>query len=127
MKSTGMKLTIRADGFEGWAKRARVRAKKLDRGERLAPEMTINFGSAMEMLEVLTVERMRLLETTRMQAFSVTGLAAALKRDPKSVRRDVAKLVRFGVLRTREEINPGHGRVKIVEPVAQRVEMRASF
>jgi hypothetical protein len=64
---------------------------------------------------------------TPKQAFSVTGLAAVLKRDPKSVRRDVLKLVQVGVLRTREEINPGHDRVKIVEPVAKRVEMRASF
>ncbi|QNI37296.1 hypothetical protein [Edaphobacter albus] len=58
---------------------------------------------------------------------SVTGLATVLKRDPKSVRQDVLKLVRVGALRTRKEINPGHGREKIVEPVAERVEMRASF
>ena len=122
-----MKLTVRTDGFEGWAKRARVRARKMDRGERLVAERTINFESPLEMLRVLTTERMRLLEATRTQAFSVTGLAAALGRDPKSVRRDVLKLVEVGVLRTREEINPGHGRVKIVEPVAERVEMRASF
>lgn len=122
-----MKLTVRADGFEGWVKRGRVRAEKLTRGEKVVAEKTINFESPLEMLEVLSAERMRLLETTRSQAYSVTGLAAALKRDPKSVRRDVLKLVRVGVLRTREEINPGHGRVKIVEPVAERVEMRASF
>ena len=122
-----MRLTVRADGFEGWARRGRERAEKLTRGEKIAAEKTINFGSALEMRRVLTVERMRLLEATRKQAFSVTGLAAALKRDPKSVRRDVLKLVQLGVLRTREEINPGHGRVKIVEPVAKRVEMRASF
>jgi predicted transcriptional regulator len=122
-----MRLTVRADGFEGWARRGRERAEKLARGEKIAAEKTINFGSALEMRRVLTVERMRLLEATRKQAFSVTGLAAVLKRDPKSVRRDVLKLVQVGVLRTREEINPGHGRVKIVEPVAKRVEMRASF
>ncbi len=122
-----MRLTVRADGFEGWARRGRERAEKLTRGEKIAAEKTINFGSALEMRRVLTVERMRLLEATRKQAFSVTGLAAVLKRDPKSVRRDVLKLVQVGVLRTREEINPGHGRVKIVEPVAKRVEMRASF
>jgi predicted transcriptional regulator len=122
-----MKLTVRTDGFEGWAKRGRERAEKLTRGEKIVAEKTINFGSALEMRRVLTVERMRLLEATRKQAFSVTRLAAVLKRDPKSVRRDVLKLVQVGVLRTREEINPGHGRVKIVEPVAKRVEMRASF
>jgi hypothetical protein len=69
--------------------------------ERIEPEMTITFESPL--------------------------LAAALKRDPKSVRRDVMKLERVGVLRAREEINPGHGRVKIAEPVAKRFELRASF
>jgi predicted transcriptional regulator len=57
----------------------------------------------------------------------VTALAKKLKRDPKSVRRDVAKLEQYGIVRTREEINPGHGRVKIVEPVAKSFELRATF
>jgi predicted transcriptional regulator len=122
-----MKLTVRADGFEGWTKRGREGALKPSRGEKIVAEKIINFDSALEMMTVLTVERMRLLEATRKQVLSVTGLAAELKRDPKSVRRDVLKLVRVGVLRTREAVNPGHGRVKIVEPVAQRVKMWAIF
>jgi len=76
---------------------------------------------------VLTAERMRLCQVARTKAFSVSGLARALKRDPKSVRRDVQKLESFGVLRTRMEVNPGHGRVKIVEPVAASFELRARF
>jgi len=122
-----MKLIVHTDGFEGYRKRATARAKRLTRREKIVPGLSITFESPLEMLEVLTAERMRLCEVARMQPFSVTGLAAALKRDPKSVRRDVLKLVRVGVLRTREEINPGHGRVKIVEPVAKRFELRASF
>jgi len=122
-----MKLIVRADGFEGWARRGLERAEKLTRGEKIVAEKTINFGSALEMRRVLTVERMRLLKAVRKQALSVTGLAATLKRDPKSVRRDVQKLVQVGALLTREQVNPGHGRVKIVEPVAKRVEMRATF
>jgi hypothetical protein len=50
----------------------------------------------------------------------VASLAAVLKRDSKSVRRDVVKLEQAGMLRTYEEINPGYGRVRIVEPVAGR-------
>jgi predicted transcriptional regulator len=122
-----MKAIVRADGFEGWAKRARARAERLTRGEKIVPELSITFENPLAMLEVLTAERMRLCEVARTKAYSVSGLAAALKRDPKSVRRDVLKLQRVGVLRTREEINPGHGRVKIVEPVAKRFELRASF
>ncbi len=122
-----MKLTIRTDGFEGHKRRSLARARKLDRGERIEPERTITFESPLDMLEVLTVERVRLCEVARTQPFSISGLATALKRDPKSVRRDVLKLERVGVLRTREEINPGHGRVRIVEPVAKSFELRARF
>jgi predicted transcriptional regulator len=122
-----MKLTIRADGFEGWSQRSRERAERLARKELLEPEMTINFDSPLEMLECLTAQRMRLFQAAQKRAHSVSELAAALKRDPKSVRRDVQKLERAGVLRTREAINPGHGRVKIVEPVAKSFELRARF
>ena len=122
-----MKLTIRADGFEGWSQRSRERAERLARKELLEPEMTINFDSPLEMLECLTAQRMRLFQAAQKRAHSVSELAAALKRDPKSVRRDVQKLERAGVLRTREAINPGHGRVKIVEPVADSFELRARF
>lgn len=118
-----MKLKIFTDGFEG----ARKRAQTMDRGERIVPSRAITFDSPISMLEVLTAERMRVVEVARQQRYTMTGLAAALGRDPKSVRRDVAKLERAGVLRTREQVNPGHGRVKIVVPVAQRIELRASF
>jgi predicted transcriptional regulator len=89
--------------------------------------MTINFESPLDMLECLSPERMRLFKVARTHSYSVSGLAAALKRDPKSVRRDVQKLEQAGVLRTRMAVNPGHGRVKIVEPVAESFELRARF
>jgi predicted transcriptional regulator len=122
-----MKRTIHTDGFEGWAKRAKERAQKLDRGERIAPSFGFTFESPEQMVEVLTVQRLRMVKMAQTKPFSVTALAKRLKRDPKSVRRDVAKLEQYGIVRTREEINPGHGRVKIVEPVAKRFELRATF
>ena len=122
-----MKTTIRTDGYEGWAKRARARAQKMDRGEKIAASRTITFESPMDIFEVLTPERVRLCMVARTKPYSVTGLAMELKRDPKSVRRDVLKLEKYGVLRTREEINPGHGRVKIVEPVAKTFVLQTSF
>jgi hypothetical protein len=53
------------------------------------------------------------------------GACGGLKRDPKSVRRDVLKLEQAGVVRTREQINPSHGRVRIVEPVAREYRLTA--
>lgn len=57
----------------------------------------------------------------RLMAYFAGGAEAR----SKSVRRDVVKLEQAGMLRTYEETNPGHGRVRIVEPVAVRVEIRA--
>jgi predicted transcriptional regulator len=122
-----MKTRILADGFEGFRKRSLARAKKLDRGEPFEPEKIINFADPLDMMQVLTAERIRLCAVARKEAVSVSALAAKLKRDPKSVRRDVVTLERAGVLRTRLAPNPGHGRVRIVEPVAARFELRASF
>ena len=122
-----MKFKIHTDGFEGFMERSLARAKKISRGERIEPSFGITFESPTQMAEVMTVQRLRVIEVARKKPYSVTALARELGRDPKSVRRDVAKLVEYGVVRTREEINPGHGRVKIVVPLAARFEMRASF
>ena len=120
-----MKMKINTDGFEGYAKRAVTRARKLDRRDLIQPEITITFDNPLAMLEVLTAERIRLVQKVRTKSFSITALAAALGRDPKSVRRDVLKLERAGVIRTRERINPGHGRAKVVEPVALEYRLTA--
>ena len=122
-----MKLTIHTDGFDGYMERSRVRAEKWAKGERVEPSFGFTFESPAQMFELLTAERVRVVETARTKPYSVTELARVLKRDPKSVRRDVKKLMEFGVVRTREAINPGHGRVKIVEPVAKNFELRARF
>jgi len=122
-----MKFKIHTDGFEGFVERSIERARKMDRGERMKPSFGITFESPLQMFEVLTAQRLRVVEVARTKPYSVMGLAKKLKRDPKSVRRDVKKLEQYGVVRTREAINPGHGRVKIVEPVADRFELRASF
>ena len=48
-----MRLKINSDGFEGYAKRALNRAKKLDRGETIKPEITITFEDPLAMIEIL--------------------------------------------------------------------------
>jgi predicted transcriptional regulator len=121
------KLTIHADGIEGYSKRALARARKLDRSERIEPEVTITFEDPLQMSAVLTASRLRLVQEVKKRAISMTALASELKRDLKSVRRDVGKLERVGVVRTREQVNPGHGRVKIVETIAKQVRLVANL
>ena len=54
-------------------------------------------------------------------------LAADLKRDRQAVRRDVSLLEELGLLKTRKELNPGHGRRRIVEPLGQKYQLAANI
>jgi predicted transcriptional regulator len=122
-----MKTKILADGFEGHRQRSLERARKLTDGERLEPERIFTFADPLDMLECLTAQRIRLFQLLRKKPLSISALAVELGRNRGSVTRDVNKLKRIGLLRLREQINPGHGVVQIVEPVAQKFEMRIAI
>jgi predicted transcriptional regulator len=49
-----------------------------------------------------------------------------LKRDRKAVSRDVKILESFGLLKTREQANPGHGMMKVIEPLAESYHLTAT-
>ncbi|HTZ98114.1 MAG TPA: HTH domain-containing protein [Terriglobales bacterium] len=121
-----LKARITSDGVEGFFSRSREHARKLDRGEELSPEFTISFENAADMMKVLSPERLRLLRTTKEGAMSVSRLADELKRDTRAVGRDVNLLEQLGLLRTRYRVNPGHGRLRIVEPRAARYQLVAT-
>jgi predicted transcriptional regulator len=48
------KLRITADGVKGFFDRAHAHARKLGRGEELAPEITVSFENATDMIRVLS-------------------------------------------------------------------------
>lgn len=120
-------VRIAADGVTGLFDRAREHARKLDRGFELAPEITVSFESPADMMRVLSAQRVRLLRAARQKPSAVSDLAARLRRDARAVSRDVELLVQFGLVRTRYEINPGHGKRRIVEPRAARYQLVAAI
>ncbi len=122
-----VKVRVTSDGVEGFFDRAREHARKLDRGEEVAPELTVSFENASDMMRVLSVQRIRLLRVARKKATPVSDLAVDLKRDTRAVGRDVDLLERFGLLRTRYEKNPGHGKRRIVESRAARYQLTATI
>lgn len=121
------KVTITTETADQFFARIIDNAAKLDRGERIAPGITISFEDPLEMLEVLTAERVRLLRKAKAGAAPVADLASALKRDVRAVSRDVDRLEKAGLLRTSFETNPGHGRRKVVEPVAREFCLTANL
>lgn len=121
-----MKTKIFSDGFEGHVRRSLCRAKRREKGERLESQRSITFADPIHMLECLTAERIRLCQVARKKRLSISALAEELGRNRGSVTRDVNKLKQHGLIRLREEVNPGHGVVQIVEPVAQKFDLRSA-
>jgi predicted transcriptional regulator len=85
--------------------------------------MRLTFEDPADLLRVLTEQRIRILNAVRRNPAPVSELATVLKRDRTAVRRDVRILTAFGLLEIHEETNPGHGRRKIVGPIASKCEL----
>jgi predicted transcriptional regulator len=67
------------------------------------------------------------IHAVREKPAPVSELAIVLKRDRTAVKRDVKILATFGLVKIREEANSGHGRRKIVQPLASRYELVATI
>jgi predicted transcriptional regulator len=124
--SKRVKVRIINDGTKGFFDRARERARKLDKNQKLAPELTISFENATDMLRVLSPQRLRLLHVAQTKPGPISELANGLKRDTRAVTRDIDLLEQFGLLRSRYEVNPGHGKRRIVEPRAVKYQLIAT-
>lgn len=122
-----MKTKILTDGFEGHARRSLHRASQREQGIALEAEKIITFADPLDMAQCLTVQRLRLWEVVRKKHLSISALAEELGRNRGSVTRDVNTLKAVGMIRLREQVNPGHGVLQIVEPVAKRLEMRVAL
>src|SRR4051794_25418307 len=112
-------VKVSSGSVEGFFKRSHERAVKLDRKKKLPTEIRITFEDPADLMRALSVQRVKMLQVVKdNQRPTVTKLATMLKRDRKSVTRDVVVLEKLGLIRTKTEVNPGHGVVKVVEPLA---------
>jgi predicted transcriptional regulator len=127
MKKTAKNLNVGTGTTEDFFERSLKRARGLDRGEKLASEMRLTFEDPADLLRVLTAQRVRLIHAIRKKPAPVSDLATTLKRDRTAVRRDVKVLKSFGLVKIQEETNPGHGRRKIVLPLALKYELIATI
>jgi predicted transcriptional regulator len=121
------KVILTASSTDEYFERARKRARAMDRGEMPPAEITISFEDPMDLLAVLTSERVRLLRQVKLKGQQISALAEGLKRDVRAVSRDISLLEEAGLVRTRYQSNPGHGRRKLVESVAQNYRLVADL
>jgi predicted transcriptional regulator len=99
----------------------------MDRGEKLPSEISMTFEDPADLIRVLSAERVRVIHAVREKPAPVSELALTLRRDRKAVKRDVSLLESFGLVSGREEINPGHGRRRIIEPRAAKYKLVATI
>jgi predicted transcriptional regulator len=98
------------------------------RKEPIAAETVITFEDATAMWRCLTPQRTRLIKfVIQNNGTPITHLAIQLKRPRRAVDRDVSLLESIGLVRTRFKTNPGHGRIKIVEPVAHKYQLTTTL
>jgi predicted transcriptional regulator len=121
------KVVLSTGGSEEFFKIAHEHAAKLDKRERIEPEIRIIFEDPADLMRALTAERVRILQTLKgEQKPTITHLACVLKRDRKAVSRDLSVLSDLGLLRLCKRTNPGHGVVTVVEPVAKKYHLTAT-
>ncbi len=121
-------VKVSSGSVEHFFKRSHERAVKLDRKEKLPTDLRITFEDPADLMRTLSAQRVRVLQVVKRNPKpTVTKLATMLKRDRKSVTRDVVVLEKLGLIRTKTEANPGHGVVKVVEPLAERYHLTATL
>lgn len=120
-------VTVSSGTVEAFIGRSLERARKMDRGEELPCEITMTFEDPADLVRMLSAERVRVLRSVRAKPAPISELAATLGRDRKAVKRDVSLLESFGLLNAREEVNPGHGRRRIIEPRAATYRLVATI
>ena len=121
------KVKVGTGTVEEFFERSLNRARKLDRGERLIPEMRLTFEDPADLIRAMTLKRVELIHTVRKHSAGVSEIAKLLHRDRAAVDRDVKVLESLGLLKTDWETNPGHGRRKIVRPLADKYELVATI
>ena len=121
------RIRVGVESMDRFFSRMRVKARRLDSGDKLEPGLTVSFEDPADFLEVITPARVRILKEIDGRALAIFTLAAALSRDPSAVRRDVALLESKHLVRTRKVANPGHGSRTLVERVAGAIELSATL
>jgi predicted transcriptional regulator len=97
-----------------------------DKGESIKKHCaTLTFVEPAEMLHFLSAAKIKLINNIRNHPDSITNIAKAVNRNRAAVYRDVHEMEKFGLVKAHEEINPGHGRHKIIELVAPTLKLEA--
>ncbi len=118
-------ITIKTGKVEDFMAHVKSVMRALDKKEPLKPSHTLTFADPLEMLQFLSETKLKLINSIRRHPDSISNIAKAIKRDRAAVFRDIKEMEKFGLVKTYEEINPGHGRHKMVKVAANKLKLEA--
>lgn len=119
-------IKVKTGTVDEFFSNVRVAMRAADKNESIEPRhTTLVFVEPTEMLRFLSVAKIKLINCIRQHPDSVTNLARTIGRNRSAVSRDIYEMASFGLVKLHEEINPGHGRHKIVELMAPSLKLEA--
>ena len=118
-------FTVKTGTIDDFFNNAKKIMEALDKKEPIEPSHTLVFVDPLEMLRFLSEKKIKLINAIRDNPDSITNIAKITKRNRASVYRDINEMERFGLVKTHEEVNAGHGRHKIVELSAPGFKLEA--
>lgn len=121
--------TVRVGTLQNFFAEGQRIARLADAGETIPESQAITFESVEELLDYLTPKRVALFEAIKSveEPESITSMAERVGRDRSAVKRDIDALQRLGIVDVMDVPLPGHGRQKMVRPVAKRVILTATL
>ncbi len=118
-------VTVKTEQAEDFLARVRHVMRAADKGEALPAAHTVIFEDPSEMLQFLSTAKLRLIQCIRQGPGSIAELAKATRRNRTAVSRDIRTLKRFGLVKTHQAVNPGHGQQTRVELTAPSLKLEA--
>jgi predicted transcriptional regulator len=118
-------LKIKTGTAEEFMATVKRTMRAADKKEMIPESHTLTFEDPLDMLAFLSVTKIKLINNIRKHPDSITNIAKSLHRNRAAVYRDIHELEKFGLVKIHEEINPGHGRHKIVELIAPALKLEA--
>lgn len=117
-------LIIKTGTEDDFFKRGHQLAKALDSGKTTHQQTILTFEDPDDMIKLLSTARLNLFREIKREPGSITRIAERIKRDRSAVKRDIDVMQAAGLLEVTEMPYPGHGRIKEVRAVAEKISLQ---
>ena len=121
---TSKKISLASRRKKDFFARGKAIAKIADEMKSLPHEKIIWFEDVKDFNKFISENKITLLSQIREYPGSITELAHRIKRNRSAVTRDVNELEKFKLIKTELVSNDGHGKTRIVKPIAKHIVLQ---